>query len=98
MHQLLTSHASYVDISDVVDASVESSTSMPDYIIIPGDEPSESITLYLSVAYDETSRQIAICNHDYKFVAFPHNFLQEFANINEVRGMIHSGIVRTLHS
>jgi len=35
-----------------------------------GVTPSESIALHLHVAYDETLRQIAICNDDYKFIAF----------------------------
>ena len=45
-------------------------------IIIPKDEPSETIVLHLSVTYDETFRQIAICNDDYKFVKFSHNILR----------------------
>ena len=61
---------SSADLGDVVDASIESSTTMPDDITVLEDEPSESIALYLPVKYDETLRQIAICNEDYKFVAF----------------------------
>jgi len=79
---------SSADISDVVDASVESSTLMPNDITVPEDESSESITLHLPVAYDETPRQKAICNDNYKFAAFSHNILQEFTVVNEVQGMI----------
>ena len=50
------SHVSSVDISDVVNTSVESSIPMPDDITVPEDESSESIALYLPVAYDETLR------------------------------------------
>jgi len=49
-------HVSFADISDVLDASVESSAPMPDDITAPEDEPSESIALHLSVTYDETPR------------------------------------------
>ena len=59
-----------------MDASIEFSIPMPDDIIVPVDELSESIVLHLPVAYDETPRQIAICNDDYKFAAFSHNILQ----------------------
>ena len=47
------------------------------------------------VAYDETPKHIAICNDDYKFVAFPYSILQKFTVVNEVKGMIHSEILRT---
>ena len=50
------SHVSSVDIIDTVDVSVECSTPMSNNIIVPEDEPSESITLHLSVTYDETPR------------------------------------------
>jgi len=36
---------------------------------------SKSITLHLLVAYDETPKQIAIYNDDYKFDAFSHSIL-----------------------
>jgi len=52
--------------------------------------------LHLPVAHDETSKQITICNDDYKFAAFLHNILQEFAVINEVMGIFHPEIVMTL--
>jgi len=38
------------------------------------------------------------CNDDRKCAPFSHSILQEFAVVNEVTGMIHSEIVRTLHS
>ena len=63
-----------------------------------GVTPSKSITLYLPVAYDETLREIAICNDDYKFTAFSHSILQEFTHVNEVTGMFHPVIVIMLHS
>jgi len=47
---------SSVDIIDAVDVSVECSTPMSNNIIVPEDEPSESITLHLPVAYDETPK------------------------------------------
>ena len=40
-----------------------------------GVEPSESIALHLFIAHDVTSRQVAICKDDYKFVAFSHSIL-----------------------
>ena len=86
------------DSSDVENVSVESSTPMPNNITVPKDESSESIALHLPVAYDETPRQIAICNDDYKFAAFSHSILQEFVVTNEVSGMIHPEIVMTLHN
>ena len=55
-------------------------------------EPSESIALHLLVAHDETSRQIAICNDDYRFAAFSHSILQEFAVVNEVTSMFPLGL------
>ena len=65
------------NISDV-GASVEFSTPISDDITVQKDKPSESIALYLPVAYDETLRKITVCNDDYKFAAFSHNILQEF--------------------
>ena len=50
-------------------------------------EPSESVILHLSVAYDETPRLITICNDDYKFSTFSDSILHEFAVINEVTSM-----------
>ena len=38
-------------------------------------EPSESVALHFPVAYDETPKQIAICNDNYKFVTFSHSTL-----------------------
>ena len=35
-----------------------------------GVDPSKTVVLHLLVAYDETPRQIAICNDDYKFAIF----------------------------
>ena len=55
------------DISDVMDALVESSTPTPDDITVLKNETSESIALHLLVAYDETPMQIAIRDDDYKF-------------------------------
>jgi len=92
------SNVSSANSGDVMDASVESSTPMPDDIIIPKDEPSESIALHLLVAYDETPKQMAICNDDYKFDAFSHNILQKFTIANEVTSMFHPDIVMTLHN
>jgi len=92
------SHVSFADISDVVNASVGSSTLMSNDIIVTEDELSESIALHLPVAYDETSIQIAICNYNYKFAEFPYSILEEFTIVNKVTGMIHSEIVRMLHS
>jgi len=71
---------------------------LPDDIIVLEDEPSKSIALHLPIAYNEIPRQIAICNDDYKFVAFPRSILQEFAVVNKVSGMIHSEIEKTLHN
>ena len=52
----------------------------------------------LHVAHDESPRQIEICNDDYKFDAFLHNILQEFAVVKKVICIFHSEIVRTLHN
>jgi len=52
----------------------------------------------LHVAYDETLRQIAICNDEYKFVTFSYSILQKFEVVNEVTGMFHLEIVMMLHS
>ena len=52
----------------------------------------------LHVVHDETPRQVAICNDDYKFAALSHNILQDFAVVNEVTGISHSEIVTTLHN
>ena len=46
---------------------------------------SKLIALHLPVAHDETPRQIAIYNGNYKFVAFSHSILQEFVVANEVK-------------
>jgi len=91
------SHVSSADISDV-GATVESSTPIPDDIIVLEDEPSKSIALHLLITYNEIPRQIAICNDDYKFAAFSRSILQEFAVVNKVTGMIHSEIEKTLHN
>ena len=53
--------------------------------------------MHLPVAYDETPRQIMICNDDNKFATLSHNILQEFA-VNEMIGMFHHDIVMTLHN
>ena len=79
-----------------MDASVEFITLMPDDITVLKDEPSEPIALHLPVVYDETPRQIAVCNDDYKFDAFSY-ILQEFA-VNEVTCMFHPDVVMTLHN
>ena len=50
---------------------------------------SESDALHFLVSHDEISRQIVICNDDYKFVAYPYSILHEFAVDNEVT--IHLG-------
>jgi len=54
--------------------------------------PSESDALYLLTTHGEISRQIAISNDDYKFVAYPHSILQKFAVKNMVIFTIHSKI------
>ena len=53
--------------------------------------------MHLLVAHDETPGQIAICNDDYKFVAFSYSILHEFA-VNKLTCISHSEIVSTLHS
>ena len=85
------------DTSDVANASVESSTPMPDDITVPKDKLSESIVLHFPVAHYKTPRQIAECNDDYKFAAFPHNILQKFV-VTEVTCMFHLDIMMTLHN
>ena len=62
-----------------------------------GVDPSEPVALHLPVTYDETPRQLAIFNVNYKFVAISYSNLQEFT-VNEVTGMFHHVIVMTLHS
>jgi len=62
-------------------------------------KPNASIALHLPIAHDETPRQVAICNDDYKFVVFQHSIiLQKFTVLNEVMAMFHPEIVRILHS
>ena len=41
--------------------------------------PSEFVALYLPEMHNETCKQITICIDDYKFAAYSHNILQEFA-------------------
>ena len=54
------------------------------FFLLPlGVGPSKSIALYLPVAHDETSKQISICNDNYKFIAFPRSIFQKFT-VNEV--------------
>jgi len=52
----------------------------------------------LPVAHDETPKQIATCSDNYKFAAFAHSILQEFAVVNEVTCMFHYEIVMMLHN
>ena len=68
-----------------------------------GVKPSKSGALHLPVTDDEISRQIAICNGDYKFAAYTYSILQEFAVDDEVMVMVHferfpPGTVRKLHA
>jgi len=65
--------------------------------------PSKFDALHVPVMHDEISRQIAICNDDYKFVTYPHSILHEFAVNNKVMIAIHFewvplGTVRKLHN
>ena len=60
--------------------------------------PNELVALHLPVAHDETPKQIAICNNDYKFAVFSYSILQEFVVVNEVTNISHSEIVSMLHS
>ena len=60
-------------------------------------EPCEQVALHLSVAHDKISRQIAICNDNYKFTVFSHNISHGFA-VNEVTSMFHHEIVMSLHN
>ena len=48
---------------------------MLDDITVPEVDPSKSVTSHLRVAHDETPKQIAIYNDDYKFDAFSHSIL-----------------------
>jgi len=52
-----------------------------------GVDLSESVVLHLLVANGETPRLIAIYNDNYKFIAFSHSILHEFAVINEATGI-----------
>ena len=73
----------------------------PIYLILPslGVMSRVSTPLYLHVAHDDSlSRQIAICNDNYKFVAYPYSILQEFAADNKVIVTSHSETVRKLHA
>ena len=56
-----------------------------------------STALHLPVTYDDNlTKQIAICNDNYKFAAYAYNILQKFAVDNKVIVLSHS-IVRKLH-
>jgi len=86
-----------------VDALLESSTLIDDGIFVHEDDSSEFDAFHLLVAHDEISKQIAICNDDYKFVTYPHSILQKFAVDGEVIVTIHfegfsTGTVRKLHA
>ena len=64
--------------------------------------PSESDALNLPVTHDQISRQIAICNNNYKVDAYLHIILQKFTVDDEVMVTIHfdrfpPGTVRKLH-
>ena len=56
-----------------------------------------STTLHLSVAYDDTTRQLANCNGNYNFSACPSNILHDFAVDDEVIVTSHLEIVRELY-
>ena len=45
--------------------------------------------MHLHVTHDEIHKQIAICNDDYKFAAYPYSSLHEFALDDEVTVTIH---------
>ena len=80
-------------------ALVESGTPIPDDIC----DISKSDALYLPVAHDEMSRQIVICNDDYKFTTYPHSILHDFVIDDEVMVTNYferflPGSARTLHA
>jgi len=80
-------------------ALVEFGTPIPDDIC----DTSKSDTLHLPVAHYEMSREIAICNDDYKFTTYPHSILHEFVIDDEVMVTNHferflPGSARTLHA
>ena len=53
-----------------------------------------SIVLHLLVANDDIIRQLANCDKNYKFVAYPYSILNEFTVDNEVIVMSYPGTVR----
>jgi len=72
----------------------------PIYIIFSslGIMPRVFIASHFPVAHDNLTRQIAICNDKYKFVAYSYSILQEFAVDNKMVVTSHSETVRKLHA
>ena len=70
----------------------------PVYIIFPslGVMLRMFTALYLSVAHDNLTKQIAICNGNYKFAAYSYSILQEFAIDNKVIVTSHYETVKKL--
>jgi len=58
--------------------------------------PRVSTTLYLSVVYDDTTRQLANYNGNYNFSACPSNILHDFAVDGEVTVTSHLEIMTEL--
>ena len=59
--------------------------------------PSVSPALYLPVAYDDITKQLANDNNNYKFSACSYSVLQELAVEIEVMVTSHPEVVRDLH-
>ena len=73
----------------------------PVYIMFPSLRviPRVSTPLHLHIAHDDNlTRQIAICNDNYKFATYPYNILQEFAVDNRVIVTSHSETMKKLHA
>ena len=73
----------------------------PIYIIFSslGIMPRVFIASHFPVAHDNLTRQIAICNDKYKFVAYSYSILQEFTVDNKVMIVTnHHEAVRKLHA
>ena len=58
----------------------------PIYIILSSIEVMSrvSIALHLPAVHDNLTRQIVICNDNYKFATYTYSILQEFAVDNKV--------------
>lgn len=74
IHQIPVEHSDVISLLAMCDVCLPRK---PVYLFL-GVLLCEYVALHLLVMHDEISRQIAIFNEEFKFVAYSHNILQEF--------------------